>query len=82
MGIAGADVYVGDAIEEWDGDLLAVSLRGESLYHMGLSEDGRDATSSETVVQGDHGRLRDVLVGPDSEIFLATSNRDGRGDPA
>ena len=82
VGIAGADVYVGDAIEGWDGDLLAVSLRGESLYRVSLSDDGRRAVSAETIVEGDYGRLRDVLAGPDGEVYIATSNRDGRGDAA
>ena len=82
VGIAGAEVYIGDAIGGWDGDVLAVSLRGESLYHVGLSEDGRRAISFETIVEGDYGRLRDVLVGPNGEVYIATSNRDGRGDAA
>ena len=81
VGIGGAEVYVGDAIEGWDGDLLAVSLRGEALYHIGLSEDGRKAVSIETILEGEYGRLRDVLVGPDGEVYIATSNRDGRGNP-
>jgi glucose/arabinose dehydrogenase len=81
VGIGGVEVYVGDAIEGWDGDLLAVSLRGEALYHIGLSEDGRRAVSIETILEGEYGRLRDVLVGPDGEVYIATSNRDGRGDP-
>lgn len=82
VGIAGAEVYVGDAIEGWGGDMLAVSLRGESLYHVSLSGDGRRAASAETILAGEYGRLRDVLVGPAGEIYLATSNRDGRGRAA
>ena len=82
VGIAGAEVYEGDAIEGWNGDILAVSLRGESLYHISLSGDGRRALSAETILAGEYGRLRDVLVGPAGEIYLATSNRDGRGEPA
>ncbi|HXJ80345.1 MAG TPA: hypothetical protein VMS64_16905 [Candidatus Methylomirabilis sp.] len=27
------------------------------------------------------GRLRDVVVGPDDALYVATSNRDGRGTP-
>lgn len=82
VGIAGADLYAGDAVAGWEGDVLAVSLRGASLYRIRLSADGRRAVSGETVLAGGFGRLRDVLVGPGGEIYLATSNRDGRGRPA
>ncbi len=82
VGIAGAEVYTGDAVVGWDGDMLTVSLRGESLYHVSLSGDGRRAASAETILAGEYGRLRDALVGPAGEIYLATSNRDGRGRPA
>ena len=81
VGIASVEGVRWGCCRGGDGDLLVVSLRGESLYHVSLSNDGRSATSSETVVQSDYGRLRDVLVGPDGEIYLATSNRDGRGSP-
>ena len=82
VGIAGADVYGGDAVAGWEGDILAVSLRGASLYRVRLSADGRRAVSGETLLAGAFGRLRDVLVGPGGEIYLATSNRDGRGRPS
>ena len=81
VGIAGADVYAGDLVAGWEGDILAVSLRGASLYRIRLSADGRRAVSGETLLAGNFGRLRDVLAGPGGEIYLATSNRDGRGRP-
>jgi glucose/arabinose dehydrogenase len=31
---------------------------------------------------GAYGRLRDVVVGPDGALYIATSNRNGRGSPA
>jgi glucose/arabinose dehydrogenase len=31
---------------------------------------------------GEFGRIRDVLVGRDGAIYIAISNRDGRGSPA
>ncbi|MDX1578309.1 MAG: PQQ-dependent sugar dehydrogenase [Gemmatimonadota bacterium] len=82
VGIAGLDVYTGGLVPEWDGDLLVTSLRGASLFHLDLSDDGRRVVDREAVIRGQYGRLRDVLVGPEGEIYVATSNRDGRGDPA
>jgi glucose/arabinose dehydrogenase len=79
---AGADIYVADLIPEWKGSLLFASLKGAALYRLALSTDGQRVTSRETLFQGRFGRLRDVLVAPDGAIYLATSNRDGRGSPS
>ena len=29
-----------------------------------------------------YGRIRDVILGPDNLLYITTSNRDGRGNPA
>ena len=82
IGISGLDYYDGDLIPEWKGSLLTTSLIGETLYRIELSADGQRAVGREALYQGEFGRLRDVLVGPTGEVYLATSNRDGRGTPA
>jgi glucose/arabinose dehydrogenase len=67
----------------WDGSLLFVGLRGQSLYRLVL--DGSDppkVVSFERFLQGRFGRLRDVVQGPDGSIYILTSNRDGRGRPS
>jgi glucose/arabinose dehydrogenase len=40
-----------------------------------------DGIRAENFLQG-FGRIRDVVEGPDGYLYLATSNRDGRGIPA
>ncbi len=82
VGLAGLDVYTGSLMPEWEGSLLATSLNGGGLYRLELSEDGETVVERTTIIRGQYGRLRDVLVGPGGEIYVATSNRDGRGRPA
>ena len=79
---AGADIYVADLIPQWKGSILFTTLNGRALYRLTLSADGQRVTARETLYQGDYGRLRDVLVGPDGSVYLSTSNRDGRGNAA
>lgn len=78
----GADIYASNLIPQWRGSLLFTTLNGRALYRLTLSPDGQRVTDRETLYQSDYGRLRDVLVGPDGSVYLATSNRDGRGNPA
>ena len=66
----------------WAGSLLFVGLRGESLYRVALDPADPTAVSAfEPFFQGQYGRLRDVAEGPDGALYVATSNRDGRGSP-
>jgi glucose/arabinose dehydrogenase len=78
----GADFYNADLIPGWKGSFLFTTLRGESLIRLTLSTDGSRAVTEESLFEGEFGRLRDVMVGPHGQIYLATSNRDGRGTPA
>ena len=82
---AGAEFYrsgTGVGIEGWDGDLLFATLKGGSLIRLELSPDGQSVIRQQTIAEKQYGRLRDVAVGPDGTLYLATSNRDGRGQPA
>jgi glucose/arabinose dehydrogenase len=79
---AGADFYDSDRIPRWRGGFLFTTLKGSSLIHLGLSDNGKKVISQLVIAEDVYGRLRDVLVGPDGSVYLATSNRDGRGRPA
>ena len=79
---AGADIYNADLIPAWKGSLMFTTLKGSALVRLTLSEDGSRILAQEVLYQNRFGRLRDVLVGPRGEVYLATSNRDGRGRPA
>ena len=81
VAICGADFYLSDRIPGWRGSLLATSLRAATLFRFTLSNDGARIVSREALLADRYGRLRDVLVAPNGDVFIATSNRDGRGSP-
>ena len=64
---------------DWTGDFLLAALAGEQLRR--LRFDGEEVTVDEPLLEGRFGRLRTVVEGPDGDLYVLTSNRDGRGDP-
>jgi quinoprotein glucose dehydrogenase len=67
-----------------DTDLYVATLRSESLVriHLSLKEDFRVTAIDRLFTKGNkgvYGRLRDVVAGPDGNLYVLTSNRDGRG---
>ena len=66
----------------WAGSLVFVGLRGESLYRVTLDPaEPTVAAGIERLFEGEYGRLRDVVEGPDGALYVTTSNHDGRGSP-
>jgi glucose/arabinose dehydrogenase len=63
-----------------DGHLWLAALRGARLWRIDVTG-GRAADPTDFFV-GEYGRLRTVAVAPDGNLWVTTSNRDGRGDPA
>ncbi len=79
---AGATFYTGDVLFPWTGNLFFATLRGQHLHRVALSGPGsREVVQQERLFEGQFGRLRDVVQGPDGLLYFTTSNRDGRGDP-
>ena len=66
---SGADV-VGD-------HLYVAALRGERLWQVPLA-----GGPPRALLEDDYGRLRAAEAAPDGSLWVLTSNRDGRGDPA
>jgi hypothetical protein len=77
--VAGADFYHLGGIPEWQNTLLVTSLKASQLTVLKLSQDGRTVLQEESFFTDWFGRLRDVCISPDGRVFLAVSNRDGRG---
>jgi glucose/arabinose dehydrogenase len=64
------------------GDTMYVAaLRGERLWTVPLDGDGGTGAPA-AVLAGSYGRLRHAAVAADGALWVLTSNRDGRGDPA
>ncbi len=91
-GAGGGSQYV-DPVVTWPTDQASPSgvailddvayiaaLRGERLWQVPLR--GSSAGETQAAFRGDYGRIRTVEVAPDGSLWIATSNRDGRGSPA
>ncbi len=73
----GIVIYSGDKLE-LKGNMIMASLRSSHLYQLEISEDG--LTSQKSILSG-IGRIRDVNEGPDGNLYVITSNTDGKGFP-
>ena len=63
----------------WQGSLLVAALKAQELIQLPLNRNGREVKSMNTWLDGEYGRLRDVIQTEDGTIYISTSNRDGRG---
>jgi len=75
------DTWAPSGIAFLGGDLFVAGLRGQRLLRVSLAPDLSRVVRVATLLSGTHGRLRDVVVGPDGVLYVTTSNRDGRGWP-
>ena len=59
------------------------SLRGQTLHRVELRRESQGepwrAVCEDRLLDGEYGRLRAVMVGEEGAVYVATSNRDGRG---
>ena len=74
----GATFYDGGSIREWRGDLVVATLKSEHLHHVRFDSEGN--VLAHDVALTDRGRLRTAMLGPDHELYVTTSNCDGRGE--
>ena len=68
---------------------MMAALRGEKLWsildgvHVPEGSTGLEGViSAEPFFDGEFGRIRDVVPGPEGSLWLITNNTDGRGNPA
>ncbi|NCJ07023.1 PQQ-dependent sugar dehydrogenase [Synechococcales cyanobacterium C] len=76
----GAAIYTGEAIPEWQGDLIVGALGSRHLQRVQFDPDNPYRVAAhEVYLQDQLGRIREVKMGPDGELYVTTSNCDGRG---
>jgi glucose/arabinose dehydrogenase len=73
----GAAFYGDGSIAAWRGDFLIGTLKSQHLHRVRFDHDGR--VIGHSIVLEGRGRLRTVAIGPDHELYVMTSNCDGRG---
>ena len=66
--------YNSDKISEWKGKFLVATLRGEHVMVLDLDLENDVVNSAEKIFQGDYGRIRNLVQGPDGDVFMLTSN--------
>lgn len=64
---------------EWTGSFMFGALVGEQIRRVAF--DGTIPTVDEALFEGELGRVRTVVEGPDGALYALTNNTDGRGDP-
>jgi len=76
----GTDVASPSGLAYLDGSLWMGALRGSRLWKIPVDE--QTAGQPEAYFVGEYGRMRTVVAAPDGNLWVTTSNKDGRGDPA
>lgn len=67
----------------WDDQLFVVTLKERDVRRLSVDPaDPYRVEQEEILLDGQFGRLREVVQGPDGHLYVTTSNRDGRGSPA
>jgi glucose/arabinose dehydrogenase len=71
---SGIAFYTGDVFPSWRGNLLVAALTSKALVRLTL--DGQRVTDDERIDL--EARIRDVVQGPDSAVYVLTDEEDGQ----
>jgi len=66
--------YQNPLFPEWDNRVLMVTLNGQRVVALQLNAQGTAVTDEDQYFQGLFGRLRDIAIGPNKEIYIATNS--------
>lgn len=70
-------VYRGEMFPEWRDDLLVTSLKFGLISRLDRDADGA-ISGEERFLDGEFGRLRDIVAAPDGSILVVTDESDGQ----
>lgn len=76
VAVAGMDHYNHPEIPEWKNSLLLGNLKGRALRVLKLNDKGNGIISEQIFFQKRFGRIRDVCVADNGDIYFSTSNLD------
>ena len=76
LGTAGLDYLQNDKIPEWNHGLVSANLKGRALRILTLNEQGDQITDERIYFQKHFGRIRDVAIDGEGNIYFSTSNTD------
>ncbi len=75
MAPSGLAFYTQGNIPEWNGNLFAGSLLKERIHRLTLKEG--EVVEDEILLEEKIGRIRDVRMGPDGNLYVLTDESDG-----
>jgi glucose/arabinose dehydrogenase len=73
---SGMEFYTGDKFPAWKGSVFVGALKSRMLVRLTL--DGDRVVAEERLLQDLGERIRDVVQGPDGNLYLLTDDDDGR----
>lgn len=73
---SGLSYYGSTKIPEFENSLLQTTLKDASLHVLKLNAQGTKVIGDKRYFAKQYGRLRDVCVSPEGDVYIATSNRD------
>ncbi|NDK09567.1 PQQ-dependent sugar dehydrogenase [Candidatus Gracilibacteria bacterium] len=65
----------------WNESLYVATMNSETLVKLDIenSQETYKLINEERWFEGEYGRLRNIIEGPDNNLYLMTTNADGRG---
>lgn len=77
LAISAATFLTGDAWGGWEDSLIVSALKDEDLRRFEVVDGGERLELRDVLLDGEFGRLRALVIGPDGALYVSTSNGGG-----